>query len=144
MRFVQFHHTAYPAVDGGFLFHELARPVQPVCQCRGNRYHHPKLCVEGWKVSGCLVTNGNHFPVHVPNRCLFRHTTPHTHHTHITHTPHTRHRTAAAIRTAAMTSLQALLQSNLLAREQLDSFMSQLMPKVSYPTCTCKIVRIRE
>ncbi|XP_064394922.1 dynein axonemal assembly factor 5-like [Halichondria panicea] len=39
-------------------------------------------------------------------------------------------RTAAAIRTAAMTSLQALLQSNLLAREQLDSFMSQLMPKV--------------
>ena len=39
-------------------------------------------------------------------------------------------RTSAAIRTAAMTSLQALLQGRLLAQNQLDQLLPDLLPKV--------------
>lgn len=65
---------------------------------------------------------------------------PQTHihtHTHARVRAHAHiHRTAAAIRTAAMTALQALLQSTLLTNQQLDSFMTQLVPKVSlYHSC---------
>jgi len=40
-------------------------------------------------------------------------------------------RTAAAIRTAAMTCLQALLRGRLLTVEQLDQLLTDLLPKVS-------------
>ena len=41
------------------------------------------------------------------------------------------HRTAAAIRTAAMTCVQALLQGKLLSSEQLSLSLEDLLPKVS-------------
>ena len=40
-------------------------------------------------------------------------------------------RTAAAIRTAAMTCLQALLRGRLLTVEQLNQLLADLLPKVS-------------